>query len=219
MKRNFLMGLGIALFSIVLIFSANDAADAASFENGTYNVSFELKEAGNNNTSIADGYFSKPAKLIVKNGVNYIQITTTESDWVKSVTGPKGAATVISESGNTRTVQFDAGDLSGPVNMKMHVVVPESVAGMKYDHNHSLRAVFNVSGVPTASTQKVENNTNQQTQNNQTSTATKTGEANAEGQVNNPKTGDTSPIWLYVALLIGSAGIFTIYRTRVVKNS
>lgn len=213
------MILGVALFSIVLIFSSNGVADAASFENGTYNVPFELKEAGNNNTSIADGYFSKPAKLIVKNGVNYIQITTTESDWVKSITGPKGTATVISESGNSRTVQFEAGDLSGPVNMKMHVVVPESVAGMKYDHNHSLRAVFNVSGVPTASSQKAENNSNQQSTTNQTTTNEASG-SNTDGeQVDNPKTGDTTPIWLYVALLVGSVGIFTIYKTRTAKNS
>lgn len=222
MKKSFMMFVGIVLFSIVQAFSPSVVAQAAAFENGTYSVSFELKEAGNNNTSIADGYFSKPATLVVKNGVNYIQMTTTQSDWIKSMSGPKGSATVISESGNSRTVQFEAGDLTKPVNMKMHVVVPEDVAGMKYDHHHSVRAVFNVSGVPaaTATPEKKEESTAQAQQDKGASqnTAEASGADQAEQQVDNPKTGDTSPIWLYVALLIGSIGVFTVYKTRVAKN-
>lgn len=196
------MFMGIFMFSLVYLFSTVPTASAATFENGTYQIPFELKESGTNNTSIADGYFSKPATLIVKNGVNYIQLTTTESDWIKSISGPNGGATVISESGNTRTVQFEAGDLSNPVNMKMHVVVPKEIAGMEYDHHHSVRAAFNTSGIATASTEQA-----------------KTTETNGTtDSVANPKTGDSSSMGLYMILLFVSMGAFALYQTRVAKN-
>src|SRR5690625_4710534 len=194
----------IALCSLVmtLVFLPAGNASAATFADGTYSVPFELKEAGNNNTSIADGYFSKPATLVVKNGVNYIQLTTTESEWVKSISGPNGGSTVINESGNTRTVQLQVGDLSNPVNLKMHVVVPEDVAGMKYDHHHTVRAVFDVSGVSTATS-------------GSSDTADQSGTGDA---VENPQTGDTSSIGLYVVLLVSSIAVLAFYRLRLARN-
>lgn len=219
MKRSFVMLVGIFLFSLVQVFSSSTVAHAAGYENGTYSIPFELKEAGNNNTSIADGYFSKPATLVVKNGVNYMQMTTTQSDWIKSISGPQGNATVISESGNSRTVQFEVGDLSQPVNMKMHVVVPKDVAGMDYDHNHSLRAAFDVSGVPSASAQPEKKEEATQKADAQEEQSTTTSEEQAAGEkVDNPKTGDTSPIMLYIALLIGSLAVFIVYKRRVANN-
>ena len=55
----------------------------ADIAEGTYEVNYEMKEAGNDNTSIADGYFSKPATLTVENGVKHIQLTVTSSSMVK----------------------------------------------------------------------------------------------------------------------------------------
>lgn len=199
MKRRMMMFIGIFMFSLFHMVSTTDVASAATFENGTYNIPFELKEAGTNNASIADGYFSKPAKLVVKNGVNYIQLTTTESDWIKSISGPLGSATVISESGNTRTVQFEVGNLSNAVNLKMHVVVPKEIAGMEYDNHHSVRADFNTSGIPTAS-----------------AGSTETKEVSGEnGSVENPKTGDTSSIGLYIVLLLGSIAVFVLTSRKI----
>lgn len=212
MKKYLVLFIGIIAFSLFHVMSPVNVVHAATFESGTYDISFELKEAGNNNTSIADGYFSKPATLIVKNGVNYIQLTTTESDWVKSISGPHGSATVISESGDTRTVQFEVGDLSNPVKLNMHVVVPEEIAGMEYDNQHSVRAVFNTDGVPAASTESGET-TNDATESMQTADVD-----DNNGSIKNPKTGDTSPISLYISLLFVSIGIFTVYKIRVAKS-
>lgn len=230
MKKTLIMFIGIFMFSLFHVISPAHIVKAATFENGTYDVSLELKESGSNNASIAAGYFSKSAKLIVKNGVNYVQLTATESDWIKSISGPNGGATVISESGNTRTVQFEAGDLSGPVNLKMHVVVPEEVAGMKYDNHHSVRAVLNTSSVPTASTAQAQPETTTEVKTestteptaeagDKTTAETGTQEVKAENKtVENPKTGDTSSIWLYVSLLVGSISILALYKTRLAKN-
>lgn len=174
----------------------------AKIADGTYNVPFELKEAGNNNTSIADGYFSKPAKLTVENGVNYVQLTITNSEWVKSLSGPYGASTVVSDSpGNdSRTVKLQVGDLSQPVTMKMHVVVPEEVAGMKYDNHHTVRGIFNVSGIDSAGA-------------GVGTTGGSTGES-----VENPPTGDSTPVALYVTLILSSIVVFTVYKFRFARN-
>src|SRR5690625_3535596 len=113
---------------IVLVFSLTalpSVSAAATFADGTYDISYEIKEAGNNNTSIADGYFVKPGKLIVENGKNYVQLKVTNSEWIKSLSGPYGAATNVSEdkANNTRVIKMQVGDLSQAVDLKMHIVV------------------------------------------------------------------------------------------------
>ena len=70
------------VFSLIALPSNNVLA---AFEDGTYQINYEVKEDGSNNTSIADGYFKKPAKLTVQNGVQTVQITLTESDMIKSI--------------------------------------------------------------------------------------------------------------------------------------
>src|SRR5699024_12761708 len=98
----------------------------ADIADGTYEINYEMKEAGNENTSIADGYFSKPATLTVENGTKYIQLTVTNADMVESLSGPNGPVDVISEGDDTRTVKFSVdGDVTQPVNMEMHIIVPD----------------------------------------------------------------------------------------------
>lgn len=216
------MFIAIITFSLFQFVSPNSEAYAATYADGTYDISFEMKEAGSDNTSIADGYFTKPAKLVVKNGANYIQLTTNESDWIKSMSGPMGSATDVSESGNTRTVQFEVGDLSNPVNMKMHVVVPEEIAGMEYDHNHSVRVVFNADNIPAATNESAEESTEAKDEVEQvTAGADDTAEKNPKADdttEKNPKTGDTTPIGVYVFLLLASIAVLVIYETRFAKN-
>jgi len=222
MKRTFIMFIAIITFSLFQFVSPNSEAHAVTYADGTYDISFEMKEAGSNNTSIADGYFTKPAKLVVKNGANYIQLTTNESDWIKSMSGPMGSATDVSESGNSRTVQFEVGDLSNPVNMNMHVVVPEEVAGMEYDHNHSVRVVFNAENIPAATNESAEESTEAKDEVEQvTAGADDTAEKNPKADdttEKNPKTGDTTPIGVYVFLLLASIAVLVIYETRFAKN-
>lgn len=197
-----IFSLGIIICTLVLFPTTSVFAD---FANGTYDVSYELKEAGNDNTSIADGYFSKPAKLIVENGENYVQLTITSSEWVKALSGPYGEATVVSEdqANDTRTVKLKVGDLSKPVNMKMHVVVPEEIAGMPYDNNHTVRAVFDISSVPAS---------------NGSSGDESSPPSETDKVVENPPTNDDSPIGLYVVLLLSSVALFTFYKLRLAKN-
>lgn len=121
----------------------------AKIADGTYELNYEMKEAYSENTSIADGYFTKPAILTVENGVQYIQITLTGSNYIESLTAPSGPVEIISEDTTNfiRVVKFRVdGDLSQPLEMEMHIVVPDL-----YDMTHTARALFDVSGLKTES--------------------------------------------------------------------
>lgn len=205
-KFTLLFTLGVLVFALVFL---PQGSVLAQYADGTYDVHFELKEAGNDNTSIADGYFSKPAKLVVENGKNFVQLTITSSEWVKALSGPAGEATVISEdkNNNTRTVKLQVGDLSKPVELQMHVVVPEEIAGMPYDHNHTVRAVFDVSNIPESGGEDPESSDQGSSQ-----------QSASDDVVENPQTSDDSPIGLYVILLLSSIAVFTFYKLRLAKN-
>lgn len=204
----------MALTAIILTISlfGSPQATFAEIADGTYKVNYEMKEAGNENTSIADGYFSKPATLTVENGVKTIQLTVTGADMIKSLSAPNGPVDVISENGDTRTVKFRVdGDLSQPVNMNMHIVVPdipEMPGG--YDMEHTARAVFDVSGLDKAGSTSGDDN----------SSDDGVGGNNDSGKaVENPPTGDSTPITLYSILLLGSAvGIFAVWKSRLARN-
>lgn len=183
----------------------------ADYADGTYEIPFEMKEAGSDNTSIADSYFKKPANLSVNNGNYFIEMTITSSEWVKSLSGPYGAAKVLSEdqANNERVVQIQVDDLKNPVPLKMHVVVPEEIAGMPYDHEHTVRAVFNASSVPTK---------DQVTEKGSTDTKQEEATAPVQEAIENPPTNDSTPIVFYTILLIGAIAFFGIYRIRFARN-
>lgn len=217
MKKQFmrLTVLSAMILAISLIIIPNNLA-SAEIANGSHQVNYEMKEKSSDNTSIADGYFAKPATLIVKDGVKHIQLTVTSSDMIKSLSAPSGPVEVVSEGDGTRTVKFRVdGDLSQPVNMEMHIVVPDL-----YDTTHTARAVFDVSGLPTAS------NDNQDATgagsdggNTEKSSGNESGSDDGAGTpVDNPQTGDNTPIALYVILLISSIVIFAVYKLRFARN-
>lgn len=205
MKRKFslVMALTAFIFTISLVVSPVGSV-FAEIADGSYQVQYEMKEASSENTSIADGYFSKPATLIVKDGVKHIQLTLTSSDMIKSLSTPSGPVSVVSEGDDSRVVKFKVADLSKPINMEMHIVVPDL-----YDTTHTARAVFNVSGLPEAGVETSAGEDNQSPSDNETA---------ATAPVENPPTGDETPIALYVALLLSSIAIFTIYKLRVARN-
>ncbi len=178
----------------------------AEIADGSYQVNYEMKEKSSDSTSIADGYFTSPATLTVKDGVKHIQLTLTGSDMIKSLSAPSGPVSVVSEGDNTRVVKFKVDDLSKPLNMEMHIVVPDM-----YDTTHTARAVFDVSSLPEAGSGGSEG-----------ASVNKEGSSNTDNgagtPVDNPPTGDETPIALYVTLLLASVAIFTVYKLRAARN-
>src|SRR5699024_9899206 len=144
MRKKISIAVATMLTAVFLLFVP---ANAGLVSANSQEVSYEVKEAGSNNTSVADGYFIKPAKLTVENGKNYLEFSLKDADYVKSLSGPYGAVKVISDSGNKRVVKLQVGDISNPIDLQMHIVVPEEVAGMPYDHDHKARMVVNTEGV------------------------------------------------------------------------
>lgn len=191
MKRNrqvFITILSLLLLLVIHHVSADVVS--AKYADGSYDVTYEVLRADNDSASIADGYFVKPATLIVEGSNSYIQLTVKSSDMVKSLTGPYGKANLVSEnkSANTKVYKFQINDVTKPVEMGMHIVV--DVEEIQYDTTHKARFVFNTDEVKEG-----------------TASAGKTGGADngsPSTTEDNPKTGDETPIVLFAVLLLGS---------------
>src|SRR5690625_2964947 len=146
LKKRFslLMVISALVFSLAL--APVDTA-LAQFADGTYDVPYEMKEANSENTSIADGYFQKPAKVTVSGDNATVQFTVTSADMVQSISVPGSSVEVVSEGDDTRTYKFTTSvdKLKQPVTMDMHIIVPDmpELPG-GYDREHSARAVFDL---------------------------------------------------------------------------
>jgi len=154
MRKKWILPIVMALFTLPFFSGAVFAEEAVVYEEGEYKLPFEVKHGTEDKVSAADGYLTKPAKLTVKDGNNYIQMEITNSSMIKSLTVPSGEVDLISEDvgKDTRIVGFKTDkNLSEPLVMKMHVVVP----GI-YEANHTARAFFDVSGVPVYEEKPVE---------------------------------------------------------------
>lgn len=201
MKQKFLLSMMAIIALILLIFIPTNYAEVSA---DSQEIPYKIVEAGSDSVSIADGYFVKPAKYTVENGKSYVQMTLRDAQYVKSLSGPYGAVQVISDDGNKRVVKMQVGDLSQPVTLKMHVVVPEEVAGMEYDHNHTARAIFDASGI------KDSTSSSQSTADNK-----KVDDKTIDDKtVDNPKTSDNTPLALYSVLMLGSAALLLVMWKR-----
>lgn len=209
---------------------------SAKLTDGTYDINYVIQKAENNSASMANDYFEKPAKLVVKNGEMRVQIPMNHSAWITEFKAPENGnfvdAKVVSkdESADKRTVEFKVDDLSKPAAAKIHVVVPN----VNYDHNYTIRFAFDANVKAVGG----ENKATTVTKNNdQTKTDTKvkeevkkeeskeeSKEANKEAnkgtnesgkteKTDNPKTGDEARIGLFAALLLIS-GVFLIRKVR-----
>lgn len=176
---------------------------AASYADGSYDVSFEIKDASGDNTSIANGYFLNPAKVIIENGNYYVQFTVKNSEWIKSLSTSYGEGTTVSEdkASDKRTVKLQVPHIDQLIDLNMHIVVPEEVAQMEYDNHHKTKLSLDISNIPTASS-----NGSEQTNENSSDT-----EVTPEV---NPKTGDEAPIVLFAFLAILSL-LFLVFRNKL----
>ncbi len=194
---------------------------------GTYDINYVIQKAENDSASMANDYFEKPAKLVVKNGEMRVQIPMNHSAWITEFKAPENGnfvdAKVVSkdESADKRTVEFKIDDLSKPAAAKIHVVVPN----VNYDHNYTIRFAFdaNVKAVGgengAAATTKNNDQTKTGTQvkeaNKETNKDTKNENGKAE-KTDNPKTGDEARIGLFAVLILIS-GVFLIRNVKFSK--
>jgi heme-binding NEAT domain protein len=115
----------------------------------------------------------------------------------------------LSEGKDTQLVQFEVQDVDKLVNAKVHIIVPE----INYDNKYDVRFDFNTANVAAKAagnnTSAVDKTTTKTTEKSTASTETTTTKPES-----NPQTGDNTPIFLFVVLLLAS-GFFIVRRVAV----
>jgi heme-binding NEAT domain protein len=199
--------LFIAITAMVLAVLLVVSPVSAQVADGTYEVPYEMKEDGTENTSIADGYFVTPANVTVENGTYHVQFTVTGIDYIESLTVPGSSIEIVGEDteNDTRTYRFSVNDLSQSIDMDMNIIVPDM-----YDMTHTAQAVFDISGLPDAGEAAEQGSDENEDE----------AGAGASGEtVENPPTGDSSSMGLYALLMIGSGvALFAIWKLRPARD-
>lgn len=212
------MVLSLLIMVFALAFVLPESSQAA-IADGTYSVNYQVNKPGSKSASMANDYFLKPAKVIVKNGKMTVQVTIKNSAWVTAF-NPPGGAKVISknEAADQRVVQFNVSSISSPTTVAMKIDIND----IDYHHSYSVDFVFDGSSVPdaqaTGTTTKNpsnNNNTNGSTNAGDTSASTNNGPASSTDQaterVENPQTSDSMPYVFIIALLLSA---FFFIRTK-----
>ena len=217
--RNIFKFLVPVLFVLVTIlpFAQSNTVEAAStYADGEYDLPFTVLKGDSDESSMTNDYLVSPAKLIVENGKNNVQLTLKNSSWWQDFTVASGSVSVISEANDIRVVQFEVGDLDQILNSKIHVIVPD----IDYDNKYDVRFQFDTSGLTANGgneAEKEDNDSNETDKDNENGSNSETDEdkGSTGGKAEeNPPTGDHSPILLLSVVLLGS-GFFLFRRFAV----
>lgn len=138
----------IALFcSIAIVFGLSMTVQAKQLDDGTYAIDYTVLKAGETSVSIANDYFHKPAKLIVKDNKQYVELTIGKSNWTKKLTiaGEKETAISSNEKKDERVVQFPLKSTSEKQPGTVDVYINEKVDGedFLYDNSYEIQFEFN----------------------------------------------------------------------------
>ncbi|HFJ9283054.1 heme uptake protein IsdC [Bacillus cereus group sp. N11] len=232
MKKFSVLPAFIMTFVCMLAFLVVPFGQAsAKLADGTYDINYVIQKAENESASMANDYFEKPAKLVVKNGEMKVQVPMNHSAWITEFKAPENGnfvdAKVVSkdEAADKRTVEFKVDDLSKPLGVKIHVVVPSA----NYDHHYTIRFAFDANvkavggdnGVVAATKNNDQAKTDTQVKEEKTKVENKeankeTNESRKAEKTDNPKTGDEARIGFFAALLLVS-GVFLIRKVKLNK--
>lgn len=134
--------------------------DKVVYQDGEYDLPFEIWKSDEDATSATDGYVKKPAKLFVQDGKYRIQISLNNPSWWQyfkvesSGNGEFKDVEIISEDANQRIVEFPVEDVNEILNAKIHIKF--SIQGLDYDHYYEIRIKFDTSQLPVASEEEPE---------------------------------------------------------------
>ncbi|KYG90878.1 heme uptake protein IsdC [Metasolibacillus sp. FSL K6-0083] len=212
--------LFLTLFVLMLgVFILAPNYSHAQLADGTYDIQYQVNKPSSISASMANDYFLKPAKVIMKNGKATVQLTIKNSAWVTEF-NPPGGATVISQNAaaDTRVVQFAVANLGNPVTVAMKIDIDD----INYHHGYSVDFVFDAAGIPQATEQNTQTNKeSSKAVNNVSKTPSSSnvedngnkadGTVSASEKVENPQTSDSLP-YLFIFMLIASVLVF--YKTK-----
>ncbi|APT52050.1 heme uptake protein IsdC [Bacillus safensis] len=218
MKKRMRLSVFMAVFLLALMLPFSNA-QAAALKDGTYSVNYTVLKAEGNAVSMANDYWLKPAKVVVKNGKLTVQMTIKNSSWVTEFKVPGNGGyvdtTVLStnKKANTRLVQFQAQSLSKPIKSKIHVTVKSA----DYDHDYTIQLKFDESSMKSLSSTSENKSTGaQESQQPSKESTNKADTSTTKQQEDNPQTGDTSQIGWLLVLVLCSGGFLA--RKWIIKH-
>ncbi|MGG1696456.1 NEAT domain-containing protein [Bacillus zhangzhouensis] len=224
----------------------NGGADqeTAQLKDGVYKLPFSMKKADKDEPSRMNDYVVSPATLVVKNGRHFVSYTVKNSSAITSFqvgTGGKYEETLVAKTdqkADTRVIQYEAKSLSNDQAARVKIDIPAA----NYHEQYDVKLVYDTKGIALGegsgiatvigddeSIGFVKNPNDHDSQTNQlvnlapeetgaeqlTFTPSDDQTKSETGQLN-PKTGDTSLLWVYILLFGGSLFVLVRkYQTRV----
>ncbi|MFP3840159.1 NEAT domain-containing protein [Bacillus safensis] len=223
----------------------NGGADqeTTQLKDGVYKLPFSMKKADKDELSRMNDYVVSPATLVVKNGRHFVSYKVKNSSAITSFqvgTGGKFEETLVAKTdqkADTRVIQYEAKSLSSAQAARVKIDIPAA----NYHEQYDVKLVYDTKGIALGegsgistvigddeSIGFVKNPNDQDSQTNQlenvapeetgaeqmTFTPSDDQTQSESGQLN-PKTGDTSLLWVYILLFGGSLFVLVRkYQTR-----
>ncbi|MEK5009375.1 NEAT domain-containing protein [Bacillus sp. FSL K6-3312] len=219
------------------------AQETAQLKDGVYKLPFSMKKADKDELSRMNDYVVSPATLVVKNGRHFVSYTVKNSSAITSFqvgTGGKFEETLVAKTdqkSDTRVIQYEAKSLSTAQAARVKIDIPAA----NYHEQYDVKLVYDTKGIALGegsgiatvigddeSIGFVKNPNDRDSQPNQlenlapeetgaeqmTFTPSDDQTKSETGQLN-PKTGDTSLLWMYILLFGGS--LFVLVRKYQTK--
>lgn len=209
-KMRFFLPFLIIILTVVSMAQATPVEGASKYADGEHNLPFTVLKDSSDEASMTNDYLTSPAKLVVKDGKNYVQVSLKNSSWWQYFKVQSGGnyvdVTVLSEGNDTELVQFEVQDLDQLLNAKVHVIVPD----INYDNKYDIRFKFDTSSLSVNVADEASNTTEKSVEDEKetSSDIQKSGKAEPE---KNPKTSDNAPI-LLLSLAILASGFIVVRK-------
>lgn len=208
MKKILVSAVFVVLFSFSF-FSSGLTAQAA-LSDGTYSVDYTVLQGDSDSVSMANDYFDKPATVTVNGGKYTVSLQVNHSKWITGLWVEGNAVSVASKntSSDTRKVSFPISSLSNPVSAKIKVDIDDD--GLNYHHEYQIKLRFDegaAKSLAAAVKSSDKNDTN--------TPATK---SDTNEKVANPKSSDSSQMFLYGIIFVAAGtGLVLLKRRAIFK--
>ncbi|MBC1471521.1 heme uptake protein IsdC [Listeria seeligeri] len=203
MKKLFGLVAFVVLFSFSFLFSGVTAQ--AALQDGSYSVNYTVLQGDSDSVSMANDYFDKPATVKVEGGKTTVNLHVNHSKWITGLWVEGSAVSVISNStaNDTRQVQFPVSTLSSPVSAKIKVDIDDD--GLNYHHEYQIKLRFDEGSAKSLSAAVKSSDNN---------TTTEAGTSDAKTKVANPKSSDSSQMFLYGIIFVAAGMGLVLLKRR-----